>query len=340
MSVKAPAYPHHPIQSVGSLCRALAVAEPLLCSIAERVPKLYIGPTPKPKKSGNGFRDVYDTRPPLKPLLQRINKVFFERVLFPDYLHGSIRGCDFVSNARVHEGSVTVITEDIKGFFDHITEEHAYAIWGRFFGFGEAPSELLAKLVTNGGRVYQGSPTSSYLANLVLWDIEPRMVEMLGIRGFRYSRFVDDITISHPAAISAEEKTWAIAQVYAMLGSHGFKPARQKHAIFNGNASRTIMRVNVNEHVTITPAERRQVRAMVHQIEQRVRSGENTPELRQLLSSAIGKIGRIQRLHPGYADKLRLQARGIQSILDETPFSTESPAFSVASQADVGDLPF
>lgn len=154
--MKAPAYPHDPIQSVGSLCRALAIAEPLLCSIAERVPKLYIGPTPKPKKSGNGFRDVYDTRPPLKPLLKRINKVFFERVVFPDYLHGSIRGCDFISNARVHEGSVTVITEDIKGFFDHITEEHAYAIWRRFFGFGEAPSELLTKLVTNGGRVYQG----------------------------------------------------------------------------------------------------------------------------------------------------------------------------------------
>lgn len=146
--------------------------------------------------------------------------------------------------------------------------------------------------------------------------------------------------MSHPAAIGTEEKTWAIAQVYAMLGSHGFKPARQKHAIFNGSASRTIMRVNVNEHVTITPSERRQVRAMVHQTEQRVRSGENTPEVRQLLSSAIGKIGRIQRLHPGYAAKLRFQARGIQSILDERPFSTEPPALSIASQADEGDPPF
>jgi hypothetical protein len=338
--VKAPAYPHDPIQSVGSLCRALAIAEPLLCSIAERVPKLYIGPTPKPKKSGNGFRDVYDTRPPLKPLLKCINKVFFKRVVFPDYLHGSIRGCDFISNARLHEGSVTVITEDIKGFFDHITEEHVYAIWRRFFGFGQAPSELLTKLVTNGGRTYQGSPTSSYLANLVFWEIEPRMVEALRAHGLRYSRFVDDVTMSHQASIGAEEKTWAIAQVYAMLGSHGFKPARRKHAIFNGNASRTIMRVNVNEHVSITPTERRQVRAMVHQIEQRVRSGENTPEVRQLLSSAIGKIGRIQRLHPGYADKLRSQARGIQSILDERPFCTEPTASSLASLADEGDPPF
>ena len=333
--MKAPAYPHDPIQSVGSLCRALAIAEPLLCSIAERVPKLYIGPTPKAKKSGNGFRDVYDTRPPLKPLLRQINKVFFKRVSFPDYLHGSIRGCDFITNARVHEGSVTVITEDIKGFFDHISEEHAYAIWRRFFCFGEAPSELLTKLVTNGGRVYQGSPTSSYLANLVFWDVEPNMVEALGVRGLRYSRFVDDITISHPSAIGNEEKTWAVAKVYAMLGSRGFKPARQKHAIMNGIASRTIMRVNVNDHLTITPAERHQVRAMVHQLGQRVRSGENTPELRQLLSSAIGKIGRIQRLHPGYAEKLHLQARSIQSILDAMPYSTGPVHTSITRHSDL-----
>lgn len=78
---------------------------------------------------------------------------------------------------------------------------------------------------------------------------------------------------------------------------------------------------------------------MVHQIERRVRSGEKTPEVQQRLSSAIGKIGRIQRLHPGYADELPFQPRGSQSILDERPFSTESPALSIASQADEGDPP-
>lgn len=321
MNPKSPTYPHDPIQSVSSLCRALAVPEALLGSLADRIPKLYIGPKPKPKKSGNGFRDVYDTRPPLKPLLRRINKVFFEKVVFPEYLHGSIRGCDFVSNAKVHEGSVTVLTEDIKGFFDHITEEHAYDIWRRFFGFGEAPSELLTKLVTNGGRIYQGSPTSSYLANLVFWDIEPRTVAVLQQRGMRYSRFVDDATLSSLAAMDGEQKSWAIAQVYGMLGARGFKPARSKHAIFNGNTSRTIMRVNVNEHVAITMRERRQVRAMVHQLEQRVLAGDHTPQVRKLLSSAMGRISRIHRLHPDFADKLRNQARAVESMLQASSAS-------------------
>lgn len=58
MNPRSPTYPHDPLQSVSSLCRALAVPEALLGSLADRIPKLYIGPKPKPKKSGNGFRDV------------------------------------------------------------------------------------------------------------------------------------------------------------------------------------------------------------------------------------------------------------------------------------------
>ena len=105
-----------------------------------------------------------------------------------------------------------------------------------------------------------------------------------------------------------------------MLSSHGFKPARDKHAIFNGKVSRTIMRINVNEHLTITPQERRQVRAMVHQLGLRIRSGEDNPEVRQLLLSVTGKVGRLQRLHPDEASRLRAQTHRMQELLDVQPF--------------------
>ena len=121
--------------------------------------------------------------------------------------------------------------------------------------------------------------------------------------------------------MDGEQKSWAIAQVYGMLGARGFKPARSKHAIFNGNTSRTIMRVNVNEHVAITMRERRQVRAMVHQLEQRVLAGDHTPQVRKLLSSAMGRISRIHRLHPDFADKLRNQARAVESMLQASSAS-------------------
>jgi Reverse transcriptase (RNA-dependent DNA polymerase) len=336
----APVYSRQPIWSATALCKALAIPEPMLRSIADRAPKLYVGPTPKPKKNGNGFRDVYDTRPPLKALLKRINKVFFERVQFPDYLHGSIRGRDFISNVQMHEDSRVAITEDIRGFFDHITDTHAYDIWRRFFGFGDEPAELLTRLVAKGRRVYQGTPTSSYLANLVFWDIESRIVQDLSGRGLRYSRFVDDITLSHSVGMSGEDKTWAIARIYGMLSAKGFKPARNKQAILSGVGPLTVMRLNVNEYPTITPKERGQVRAMVHQLEIRVHHGENGTEVHHALAVAIGKIGRLQRLHPREAAALRERTGVLRDLLKTQPFTTGPSIGGTAQVVHAAEAPF
>jgi hypothetical protein len=123
-------------------------------------------------------------------------------------------------------------------------------------------------------------------------------------------------------AIDNDEKSSAVAQVYGMLCSCGFEPARDKHAIVNGHATRMIMRVDVDQQVTITQAERCQVSAMVHRLKQRVRSCKNTTEVYQSLTSALGNIGRIERLHPSNAEQLRIRARGVQSNLAGQPFST------------------
>ena len=101
--MERPVYGNQPIRSVAALCRALGTPEGLLRSLAERIPQLYIGPKPKLKKDGKSFRNVYDTKPPLKPLLKKINAVVFENVIFPLYLQGSLkepRLCQQCRNSR------------------------------------------------------------------------------------------------------------------------------------------------------------------------------------------------------------------------------------------------
>ena len=123
---------------------------------------------------------MFDTKVPLKPLLKQINDVFFRHVAFPSYLTGSLPKRDFVSNVSLHADARIVIMEDISAFFDCITAAHVYRIWHRFFGFGEEAARMLTALTTKDGRVFQGTPTSSFLANLVFWDIESAVVEKLG----------------------------------------------------------------------------------------------------------------------------------------------------------------
>lgn len=311
----------------------------MLRAIASRVPSLYVGPMHKPKKSGKGFRDVYDTAPPLKPLLKKINQVFFEVVDFPTYLQGSIKGRDAVRNAQLHAGAQVAICEDIEKFFDHITADRIFSIWHGFFRFAPDVAELLTSLTTNAGRVFQGTPTSSYLANLAFWDIEPMVVSKLAGRGIRYSRYVDDITMSHASGLSSRDKAWAMAQVIAMMGSRGFKPARGKHAISRGGAAITVMGMNINRQTSLTAKERGQIRAMVHQLEKKLSRGEVGAEFHQAMDSVSGKLGKLRRLHPGEAERLQCRLRVVREVARTLPFLT-IPRPLAREWGDADALPF
>lgn len=293
---------------------------------------MYIGPKPKPKKNG-GVRYVFDTKVPLKPLLKKINNVFFRRVDFPSYLTGSLAGRDFVANVDIHKGSRRAVTEDIAQFFDCITAAHVYRIWHELFGFAEEVSDLLTRLTTKDGRVFQGTPTSSYLANLAFWDREPALVERMVARGIRYSRYVDDVTMSSAGEMREEDKRWAIAQAYAMIGGAGFKPQRAKHGAFTARGPITIMGLNANgrRQPTLTKQERAEIRAQVFQLERRLAVGETGPEFRKALNQAGGKVGRLKRLHECEAVPLRNRLDAMRRALAVFPF--------VTAPSDPGTIP-
>ena len=297
----------------------------MLRSLEKRASSLYIGPKPKEKKGG-GVRYVYDTKAPLKPLLKKINRTFFKQVYFPPYLTGSLAGNDFISNAALHKGAKHAFTEDIKKFFDNITSEHVYRIWHHFFRFADEVASLLTNLTTREGRVFQGTPTSSYLANLAFWDREPALVEMLSQKGIRYSRYVDDLTMSSAVGLSGEEKSWLIGQVYGMIGGAGFKPQRVKHASLPASHPIRIMGLNANSksQPTLPQEERANIRAQVYQIERRQAAGESGPELRSAIAQAIGRVGKMKRLHERKAEPLRSRLRKVSEALDSISFQTLS----------------
>lgn len=325
-----PVYTHSAVQSVNSLARALSLPEALLRSVEKRVLDLYIGPKPKPKKNG-GTRYVYDTKAPLKPLLRTINQVVFKAVKFPPYLTGAISGSDFIANVRIHRGAKSAFSEDIATFFDHITADQVHRVWREFFRFGPEVAALLTNLTTREGRVFQGTPTSSYLANLAFWDREPALVQRLADRGIRYSRYVDDLTVSSKEAFDSSTKTWVLAQVYGMIGGAGFKPQREKHVSLRSSAPMKIMGLNANSRngPSIPKAERAEIRAQVHRIATRIAAGESGPEVRALLAKSNGRVSKLKRLHPVEAEPLRMRLREAADLLARLNATIEQAARSM-----------
>lgn len=317
--MESPLYPYKPIYNVASLALMLGESVQLLDKLAKNAHKLYRRVAfEKPDKS---IRETFDAHEPLKKIQRKIVDRLLVRLVYPDYLHGGIRDAasprSIYSNVKAHSGARSIVLQDIKNFFPSITVDKVIPIFRDLMGFGDDVALLLTRLVTKDGVVPQGASTSSYIANLVFWDVEPRLVSWVRKEGMVYSRFADDITISSKEIMSDECKSEIIRKVTGMLAVKGFFQKRQKmHVLKKGQ---TITRAHKAEPVVVTglsvagprpgvtKKERKQIRSAVKEFEACVESGADVLELRRLYNRAMGRVGRL--LACGQSDGLSLKNR-------------------------------
>lgn len=313
--MNAPIYPFDPIQSLESLRHPLGRSPEELRRLASRASGMYFVAKRAPKDDGT-MRIMFDTRPQLKCVLKRINEHFLSRVIYPNYLTGGVPGKDYKASVDSHANAATVIKEDIKNFFPSVGSELVFDIWKRFFGFAPDVAELLTLLTTRDGHLEQGSPTSGYLANLALWDVEAPMRDRLIARGItRYSRHVDDICLSSSERLEAEEIGWGVSQVYGMLAAKGLKPNRLKHKIQHGGEPIKILKLVANAKASLPLEERSRVRAVVHRFTQRVATGDDLQQLLAELPRVRGQVYKVKRFHIGIGTKLVAQVDAAAATL-------------------------
>lgn len=304
-------YKHEPIASKGALAKKLHTTEDKLNEVLQLSSSLYYPNTPELKSDGS-YRQTYRVDEKLKTLLSRIVKGIFHHVHFPVYIQGSIRDKenprDYISNADKHSGRKTLITEDIKSFFPSIKSAEIDKVWRRLFKFPPEVAEVLTKLTTLNGSVPQGAPTSSYLANLLFWDVEPQLVSELESRGITYSRYVDDISISAERHLTPKEKTEIIRLVYGMLFKKGIKPNRKKHSVANSAKKMVVHGLNVNsKKPTLPKDERQKIRAAVHQCKIQFSINGESQEYVKLHERIVGRVQRLNRLQPSIAQPMLKQ---------------------------------
>lgn len=313
----APHYPFDRIQSIESLRHPLGMSPDMLMRLARRASGLYFVAKTQEKADGSK-RVLYDTREPLKTVLHRINDHFLRRVHYPDYLTGGVPGKDYTDSVKLHAGAKTVVKEDIAQFYPSVTFDVVKNIWGRFFGFADDVADLLAMLTTRDGHLEQGAPTSGYLANLALWDVEPQMIKKLegiGITG--YSRHVDDIAMSCPSTLSASKVDWIVRTVTSTLALRGLLVHAGKHEVMHADGQVKILKLLGNAKPSLLPTERSRVRALVHTFCQRVDASEDLAELERQLPRVRGQAYKVKRFHPRKGMQLVQQVDQAAKLLRE-----------------------
>lgn len=148
----------------------------------------------RPKKKG-GVRVITPPCKELRAIQYRIKEYVDQKVRWPRHLHGGIEGRSIITNAASHTGQTVVANFDIEGFFP-ATSEGRVARLLQDGGMTSEAAELTAALCCFEGRLPQGAPTSTCLANLAFTPIDDELLRIIRRRRFTYTRFVDDLTIS------------------------------------------------------------------------------------------------------------------------------------------------
>lgn len=302
MKKAKPYYPYPAISSLDKLAQTLSINKEILSDFILKVDQSYteFEITPENKKK----RTVHEPKHFLKKIQKRINSRILEIVQYPHYLQGGIKDelhpRDYIQNAKIHCGQKSIINLDITNFYPSIRENYVYDIFKYLFNFPDEVANALTKLTTYEGVVPQGACTSSYIANLVFFNSEYKIASELASKNYKYSRLLDDITISSSKEFSEEEKTYLIRKANGLFKKYGLKQNNKKRTIESKTNTKdkfAVTGVWVGKQTPkIRKKERHHIRHLIYICEQKFIDSSHTDEYHELWNKTSGKVAQLTRL--------------------------------------------
>lgn len=218
-------FPHISINTKRHLLYQLRITNSMLEKILNNIDGYYYEKTEiKYDNSGNIKVDVlgnvktrllHPSVKSLKLVQRRIQSNILLKLPMPDYAYGGIKKRDNILNAKKHQGRKFIFTTDLKNFYPSITNKKVFEMF-RNFNFSPTVARILTQLTTYKGRLPQGSPTSSMIANLVFVKTGKKLEAFAKENKLTFTSFVDDLTFSAP--INFKERAVTIIEIIKLDG--------------------------------------------------------------------------------------------------------------------------
>jgi RNA-directed DNA polymerase len=230
-----------PINTKKSLIRTLGItASELDTFLNTPLSNRYKEPRVSAFKKDGSKRIILCPNQLTRKIQRRINNRIFKVVVkWPSFLYGStpneeidgvIQHKDYVNCARVHCESKSILKVDISDFFNQISRYFVLDLFITCFGYDEEVSEILTDICCNGGFLVQGALTSSYVATLIFYDKEEQIVNVMNRQNLRYTRLIDDITVS--SKVSLFDYYHVKQRIFTMLMDKDLPINHKKTAVF------------------------------------------------------------------------------------------------------------
>lgn len=241
---------------------------------------------------------------PLQPL-RRYQRCLLDNYLVPLLVrskqsHGGVPGRNTLSNALVHIESAFVLTADISNFFPSIHFSRVQKLFEKA-GHRLEVAILLTKICTYEHRLSQGLITSPLLADASLRTVDERIAGMCLKAGLKYSRFIDDITLSGPFNFDCGGIQ---ASVEKILRDAGFQANQSKWKSRNLSLGSTVTGLRVKRGSVGIPSEYyNRVLCILLEMERVSTGGELSGHYFHKCQLA-GKISYIRQISPRMARPL------------------------------------
>lgn len=156
----------------------------------------------------------------LKKYQRKLVDIFTNKLnlVFPSSVYGFVKGRNRIQMTEIHKKQYQIIKMDIKDFFPSCTLEWILDSMAKVYPFCLVNRQMLETILIpcvikyNGMyRLPQGAPSSPILSNIGMIPIDYNIESELNVLQYAYTRYADDIYISHGELfyeryMTAEEK--------------------------------------------------------------------------------------------------------------------------------------
>jgi hypothetical protein len=196
----------------------------------------------------------------LKLFQRRINRRILRRVDYPAYLCAGISGRSLLDNARIHISSPVLVTLDIRSFFPSVSNIQVFKVWREVLDCSTRIASALTKLTTFERHLPQGAPTSTLLANLVLFSVDEVIRENCLLHGVRYSTWVDDL------AFSGKNARDVIGVAVKALSAAGFSVSHRKMKVMGAGDRKVLTGLLLGKQPGVLPERLSNLRSGIHKL--------------------------------------------------------------------------
>jgi len=261
-------------------------------------------------------------RPVLRSLQRRLLDELVARIPTHDAAHGFVAGRSIHTFAAPHAGRAVVVRVDLRSFFSSITAGRIWAVL-RIAGYPETVAHALTGFATNAapsralgthgtapqrallGRPHlpQGAPTSPALANLVAGKLDQRLAGLAVRRGFRYTRYADDLAFSTDGG-GADR---LLDAVHRIVADEGFEVHPDKVSVQRSGQRQRLAGLVVNDRPRLARADFDALRATLHDAAVRGPAAANRHGVADFRAHLLGRVAWASYRDPARGRRLAAQ---------------------------------